>query len=103
MSQGFQTVVTEWNEACSSLGAWEAQQLASGDFDSAKTQHLVLLNKLMVWGKLLQHVTSDPGFPDPNLRGVIKLRLLHLEDKRALWHSEMSVAEEDRILKAAFE
>ena len=102
MLRSFRGVVEDWDEVCSSLGVWEAEQLAAGNSASAKVQHCNWVADLLAWGHVLVRATEDKAFPDPELSLRVKARLRHLEDKLALWHGEMSSAEEDRILGTAF-
>jgi hypothetical protein len=102
MLRNFRAAVDDWDEVCSALGAWEAQHLAADDPGEAMEQHRNWVSELLSWGKLMQRTTDQPEFPDRALAARVNARLRHLEDKLALWHGEMTAAEQDRILHAAF-
>ena len=102
MLRNFRAAVDDWDEVCSALGAWEAGHLTSDDPGSAKEQHGAWVADLLAWGQMVQRATEHPGFPDPKLAARVNARLRHLEDKLALWHRDMTPAEEERILQAAF-
>jgi hypothetical protein len=102
MLRNFRASVDDWDEVCSALGAWEAQHLASGGSSAAVEHHRVWVGELLSWGQHLQRVTADSGFPDQALNVRINRRLRHIRDKLALWHGDMTPAEEARILEAAF-
>jgi hypothetical protein len=102
MLRTFRTAVADWDEVCSALGAWEAQHLTADDSTEAKRLHRVWLNELLSWGRLVQHSTQQPEFPDKALAARVVARIQHLEDKLGLWHGELAPREQDRILQAAF-
>ena len=58
--------------------------------------------ELLSWGRLVQQATQQPEFPDKALAARVSTRGRHLQDKLALWHREMTTAEEERIMQAAF-
>lgn len=101
MVRTLRAAVEDWDEVCSSLGAWESRQLVCDDPSSAKKQHEIWVTEMLSWGQLMQHVTEYPGFPDRTLAARVNARMRHLQDKLALWHREMTPAEEDRILRTA--
>ena len=94
--------VDDWDEVCSSLGAWEAEHLTNADSGPAQEQHRRWVMDLLSWGRLVQHTTSQPEFPDKALAARVDARLRHLEDKLALWHRQMAPEHAERILQAAF-
>ena len=102
MVRNFQAAVEDWDEVCSSLGAWEAQHLAREGSGQAVQEHRHWVTELVSWGRLVQRATQQPEFPDKILAARVDARLRHLEDKLALWHGGMLPAEQDRILQAAF-
>jgi hypothetical protein len=102
MLRNFRAAVEDWDEVCTALGAWEAENLANGNNRVAKEQHRAWINELLTWGELVQRSVEQPQFPDKELATRVRGRIQHLQDKLSLWHREMSPAEEDRILKAAF-
>lgn len=102
MLRNFQAAVEDWDEVCSSLGAWEAQHLTGDDSAPAARQHRHWVTELLSWGRLVQRATQQPEFPDKTLAARVDARMRHLEDKVALWHGDMPGAEQDRILQAAF-
>jgi len=104
MLRNFRAAVDDWDEVCSALGQWEAQHLASSGDNSAQEQeqHRQWVSELLSWGRLVQHATSQPEFPDKSLAARVTARIRHLEDKFALWHREMAPEEADRILRLAF-
>lgn len=102
MLRNFRAAVEDWDEVCSALGAWEAQHLTSDDSGPAKQQHRVWVAELLSWGQLLLQVTEHSGFPNQALGLQIHARLRHLQDKFALWHGDMTPADEERIMQAAF-
>ena len=102
MLRNFQAAVEDWDEVCSALGTWEAQHLAQDDSGHAGLQHHRCVTELVSWGRLVQGATQQPGFPDKRLAARVNARLRHLEDKLCLWHGDMPLAEQDRILQAAF-
>jgi hypothetical protein len=101
MLRNFQAAVEDWDEVCSALGAWEAQQLTRDDSVQAAQQHCRRVTELVSWGRLVQRATQQPAFPDKRLAARVDVRLRHLEDKLSLWHGDMPPAEQDRILQAA--
>jgi hypothetical protein len=101
MLRNFRAAVDDWDEVCSALGAWEAEHLTRND-SSAEQQHQRWLARLLAWGRVVLKAAQEPEFPDKALTARISVRLRHLEDKLALWHGNMPIAEQDRILKAAF-
>ncbi len=102
MLRNFRAAVDDWDEVCSALGAWESQHLTSDHPGSAQAQHRAWVAELISWGLMVHRATEDPGFPDRALAARVTARLRHLEDKLALWHHDMTAAEEERILRAAF-
>ncbi len=100
--RNLRAAVDDWDEVCSALGQWEAEHLIRDEFDSAKERHRSWVTKLISWGQLMQQLTEHPDFADHAIAARVKKRLRHLEDKRALWHGQMTSEEEDRILQAAF-
>ena len=102
MLRNFQVAVEDWDEVCAALGAWEAQHLTSDDSGQAAQQHHRWVTELVSWGRLVQQATRQPEFPDKTLAMRVNARVRHLEDKLALWHGDMPLAEQDRILQAAF-
>ena len=102
MVRNFQAAVEDWDEVCSSLGAWEAQHLAREGSGHAVQEHRRWVTELVSWGRLVQRATQQPEFPDKILAARVDARLRHLEDKLALWHGDMPPAEQVRILQAAF-
>ncbi|MBI4661297.1 MAG: hypothetical protein HY735_20945 [Verrucomicrobia bacterium] len=102
MMRNFRAAVDDWDEVCSALGAWEAQHLTHDNAGSAKEQHRFWLEQLLSWGELLRRATEHSEFPDRALDVRINARLRHLQDKLSLWHRDMTTAEEERILRAAF-
>jgi len=103
MLRNFCAAVDDWDEVCSALGQWEAQHLATGDNSAqVQQQHRQWVSELLPWGRLVQHATSQPEFPDESLAARVTARIRHLEDKLALWHGEMAPEEADRILRLAF-
>ena len=102
MLRNFQAAVDDWDEVCSSLGAWEVQHLTRDDPGQAGHQHRRWVAELVSWGRLVQRATQQPEFPDKRLAARVNARLRHLEDKLSLWHGDMPLAEQDCILQAAF-
>jgi hypothetical protein len=102
MLRTFRAAVDDWDEVCSALGTWEAEHLAGDQSGPATVQHRAWLAELISWGQLVQRATEHPEFPDQTLAARVSARLRHLQDKLALWHRDMSAAEEARILQAAF-
>ncbi|SRR6266446_30016 len=102
MLRNFRAAVEDWDEVCSALGAWEARYLTQDDPGPARQQHRQWVTELLSWGRLVQRATQQPEFPDGALAGRLDARVRHLEDKLALWHSEMAPEEQERILQAAF-
>jgi hypothetical protein len=103
MLRNFQAAVEDWDEVCAALGAWEAQHLTSDDSGQTAQQHHRWVTELVSWGRLVQQATRQPEFPDKKLAARVNARIRHLEDKLALWHGDMPLAEQDRILQAAFQ
>ena len=93
--------VEDWDEVCSALGGWEARHLTTDSPGSALENHRAWVRELLSWGQRMQRVTEDAGFPDRALAARVCARMRHLEDKFALWHRDMTPAEEERILQAA--
>ena len=102
MLRNFRAAVDDWDEVCSALGGWEKQHLTRDDPGPTKEQHRRWVTELLSWGHLVQQATQQPEFPDKALDARVNARVRHLEDKLALWHREMTAAEEERILQAAF-
>ena len=102
MLRNFRTAVEDWDEVCSALGAWETQHLTPDNAEPAKQQHRCWITNLLSWGRLVSQATHQPEFPDKVLAARVTARIRHLEDKLALWHREMTQAEEERIIQAAF-
>jgi hypothetical protein len=106
MLRSFHAAVDDWDEVCSALGAWEARHLTGDltgdDSGPAFARHRRWVAQLLSWGRLVQRATQPPDFPDKVLAARVDARVRHLEDKLALWHKEMTPAEQDRILQAAF-
>ena len=102
MLRNFRAAVEDWEEVCSALGAWEAENLLDEHPGSTKEQHRVWVEELLSWGRLMQQATRQPEFPDKTVAGRVDTRIRHLEDKLALWHREMTAEQEERILRAAF-
>lgn len=102
MLRNFQAAVEDWDEVCSLLGAWEAQHLTRDDSGQAPQHHRCWVTELVSWGRLVQRATQQPEFPDKTLAARVDARVRHLEDKAALWHGDMPLTEQDRILQAAF-
>jgi hypothetical protein len=102
MVRNFRAAIDDWDEVCTALGAWEGEHLASENDGAAKEQHRRWITELLSWGQLVQRAVEQPQFPDKELAARVRSRIRHLEDKLSLWHREMSTAEEERILKAAF-
>lgn len=102
MVRNFRAAVEDWDEVCTALGQWEARNLANAPSPSGKARHSDCLRELITWGELVRQSISHPAFPEPDLTRRVDERLRHLQDKLALWHGEMTVADEERILKAAF-
>ena len=102
MLRNFRAAVDDWDEVCSALGAWEAQHLTYEDSGPATQQHRLWVTELLSWGQAVQRATEHPGFPDQTLAERVNARVRHLQDKLALWHRDMTSAEEERILQAAF-
>ena len=102
MLRNFRAAVDDWDEVCSGLGAWEAEHLTADDPGPATEQHRRWVTALLSWGQLVQRATEQPEFPDRGLAARVNARVRHLQDKLALWHREMTPAEQDRILQAAF-
>ncbi len=103
MLRNFRAAVDDWDEVCSALGPWEVEHLTKDDSGGDKEQHQRWLSELLSWGRLVQRAVQQPEFPDKALAVRVNARIQHLEDKLALWHREMPPAEEDRILRTAFE
>lgn len=103
MLRNFRAAVDDWDEVCTALGAWEARFLTSDDFGRAKDLHRRWLSQLLSWGRLVQRATLQPEFPDRALAARVNVRVRHLEDKLALWHRARTPAEEERILRVAFQ
>ena len=101
MLRGFRGTVEDWDEVCSALGTWEAQHLTADDPEPVK-QHQRWVTALLSWGRLMQQATQQPEFPDKMLASRVNARIRHLQDELAIWHGEMTPAEEQRILQAAF-
>ena len=102
MLRNFRAAIEDWDEVCTALGSWETEHLANGHDPAAKELHHGWVNELIAWGELVQRAVDQPQFPDKELAARVRSRLQHLQDKLSLWHREMSSAEEDRILRAAF-
>lgn len=102
MLLSFRAAVDDWDQACSVLGAWEAEHLTNDPPRSAMKQHRLAVTSLLSWGRLLQRATRQPEFPNKALPTRIDARVRHLEDKLALWHRDMAASEQERILEAAF-
>jgi len=102
IKRNFRAALEDWDEVCSALGAWEKQHLTVENAASATEQHYLWLTRLLDWGRLMQRVSEHSGFSDAAVVTRVRARLRHLEDKLALWHRQMSPAEEERILRAAF-
>lgn len=103
--QRFQAAVEEWDGACSILGPWEARHLAqqpSQPSEATSARHQQFVKELLSWGEMVGAATGHPDFPDRSLASRVQARLVHLRDKLALWHGEMSEPEAERILAAAF-
>ncbi len=103
MLRNFRAAVDDWDEVCSALGSWEGQYLTLDDHGEARTQHRICVTELLSWGQIVQQATDPPEFPDRVLAARVNARVRHLRDKLAIWHREMPPAEEERILRAAFE
>ena len=103
MLRNFQAAAEDWDEVCSALGAWEAQQLVPDESGHTGQQHHHWVTELLSWGRLVQRATRQPEFPDKKLAARVNARLRHLEDKLALWHGDMPPADQDRIVQAAFQ
>ena len=101
MLRTFRAAVEDWDEVCSALGTWESEHLTQ-DSGPAKEEHLRWVTELLSWGRVVQRATEQPNFPDPGLTERVNARIRHLEDKLALWHRDMTAAEQERILQAAF-
>src|SRR5687767_3781117 len=103
MLRNFRAAVEDWDEVCTALGVWEAEHLANENNEAAKEQHRCWINELLSWGEFVRRAVEQPQFPDKELAARVQRRIQHLQDKFSLWHREMSPAEEDRILRAAFQ
>lgn len=102
MLRNFHAAVDDWDEVCSALRPWEAEHLTKEVPGSAGEQHWRGLIELLAWGRVVQRATEQPEFPEQSVAACVKARIRHLEDKLALWHGEMTPAEEDCIVQAAF-
>ncbi|MGA7861141.1 MAG: hypothetical protein WCB19_04725 [Thermoplasmata archaeon] len=102
MMRSLRAAIEDWDEVCSTLGAWEARYLTRDDPGPATEQHRAWVTELIYRGQLMRGVTEHSGFPDRALAARINARLRHLQDKLALWHRDMTAEEEERILRAAF-
>ncbi|MGA2747350.1 MAG: hypothetical protein ABSG59_01130 [Verrucomicrobiota bacterium] len=102
MTRTLRMGVEDWDEVCSALGAWEASHLTGQDTKPALEQHRAWVTQLIAWGQVLEQATGHAGFSDRAVARRVKARLRHLQDKLALWHTEMTPDEEARILRAAF-
>lgn len=103
MLRSFRAAVADWDEVCSALGAWEAGDLTKAAPNAAWESHRRWVSELLRWGRLVQHTTKQPEFPEKALAERVAARLRHLEDKLAIWHRQMASAREQRILQAAFQ
>lgn len=102
MLRNLRAPIEDWDEVCSALGPWEASHLTGDDTSSDREQHRTWVAELISWGSAIQRMTEHPGFSDRALAARVDSRLRHLQDKLALWHREMTPAEEERILRTAF-
>ena len=102
MLRNFRAAVEDWDEVCSALGPWEAKNLVEAEAEDAKQHHQRWVRELLSWGRVVQRAIDLPEFPDRALAERVNARIRHLEDKLALWHGEMTSAEAERILQAAF-
>ena len=102
MLRSFRAAVEDWDEVCSALGVWEAEHLTQDDAGQRAEQHRRWVAELLSWGRLVQRATQQPEFPDKMLAARVDVRLRHLEDKLSLWHGNMPLAEQDRIVRTAF-
>jgi len=101
MIRNFRAAVEDWDEVCSALGAWESEHLTQ-DSAPATEEHRRWVTELLSWGRVVQRATEQPDFPDSGLTERVNSRIRHLEDKLALCHRDMTPAEQERILRAAF-
>jgi len=102
MLRNFRAAVEDWDEVCSALGPWEAKNLVEAEAEDTKQHHQRWVRELLSWGRVVQRAIDLPEFPDRALAERVNARIRHLEDKLALWHGEMTSAEAERILQAAF-
>jgi len=102
MRRNLRAAVEDWDEVCSALGAWEASNLTDDPSSAARAQHRAWVTKLLSWGQMMQRVTEHSGFSDRAAAARVNARLRHLQDKLALWHSDMTPEEEERIMRSAF-
>ena len=102
MVRNFRAAIEDWDEVCSSLGAWESKNLTDGATEENRHKHLAWVAGLLSWGRLVQKATQEPEFPDQALAARVNARIRHLEDKLSLWHRDMTPAREEEILRAAF-
>ena len=102
MLRNFRAALEDWDEVCSALGRWEAEYLTEGDSGISMEVHHKWLGELLAWGELVLQTTQHTRFPQPALAARVTQRMVHLRDKLALWHGEMSPQEEDRIVQSAF-
>jgi hypothetical protein len=102
MLRNFRAAVEDWEEVCSSLGRWESEHFTAEDSEHVRTIHRKWVNELLSWGQLVSQATGHPAFPDQTLSTRVAQRIRHLQDKLALWHTDMTPADEERVMRKAF-
>ena len=102
VARHLRAAVEDWDEVCSALGAWEAEHLTATEPGPARGPHRAWVERLLSWGQLMQRLTEHPGCSDQTVVARVQARLRHLEDKLALWHGDMTLEDEERIVRSAF-
>lgn len=94
--------VDDWYDACRRVTAWEDENLLDENpAPEKKAEHAAMLAELERIGQWFLHATQSPDFPDAPTAELVRLTLLDLKDRRAMWHGpKMSKEEADKTLAA---
>jgi hypothetical protein len=93
----------EWSRCRQILTVWEDEHLLVDNPPAEKVErHRKTVERLIFFGQLFTLVASHPDFNDLETAEMIRANMEALHDKLRMYHSSMTPAQADRILKEVF-
>lgn len=96
-------MVESWAKAVDGFRQWQRREILERQTSPEQlAEHRRALTWMLRWTRLLQALVNDPEFPLRQFAPEVAGRLLQLEESWGLVHDDLSDAQADATLQAAF-